>query len=569
MAQYTQAHRAISIETPLGKDALLLEKLFGVEALSQPYRFELELLAEQAIDFNRLLGQKVTVKLALPNQSGRSIHGIIQRLSRGERVPAADGKALLTRYQAELTPELWLLSRRVQSRIFQGLTVPDMLRQVLHGDWGLEVFWRLTGKYAPRNYCVQYRESDLAFVSRLMEAEGICYFFEHDEKHARLVVSDSPTGHTELPKFADVAYEEAEGGPRHEPRLRRWQKSQQLCACKHTLWDYHFQLPDSDLKASAEIAEQAEVGAAAHRLNHQHSVNGQDLLGEFEYPGGFAPAFDGISKEGGDQAVELKKIFQDNQRLARIRAEEEAANALSVHGSGDAGQLLPGYLFTLERHFEDNGKYLLTRVEHHASLEGVYTTNPSAQPVYENRFECLPAGLPFRPRRTTPRPHVTGPQTAVVVGPSGQEIYLDKYGRVKVKFPWDLQNASAADRSCWVRVAQFWAGKTWGAFFWPRVGHEVVVAFEHGDPDRPLIVGSVYNDANMPPLELPTNAQRAGIKSCIFGGDPTTQFNAIVFNDPAGEENLQLHSEKSAVDNSESNRYQYAPKAQFTFHGSF
>ncbi|MGE3809620.1 MAG: type VI secretion system Vgr family protein, partial [Gemmataceae bacterium] len=270
------------------------------------------------------------------------------------------------------------------------------------------------------------------------------------------------------------------------------------------------------------------------------------------------------------QSSDLQHIFEDNHRLATVRAQESAARSLTVSGTSNCGQFTPGYKFKLMRHLENDGEYLLTRVEH--EIKEPFTLRSGAADQdgisYRNRFECLPTSLPYRAPIKTPRPVISGLQTAFVVGPEGQEIFVDKYGRVKVQFHWDRQGKDNASSSCWLRVAQIWAGNTWGAFFWPRVGHEVVVAFEEGDPDQPMVVGSVYNSKNMPPTTLPKEAQVAGIKSCIFGGKPGLNFNAFYIHDSPGTEYIQVHSETNEVQNSEKNKFHYVPGAHFQFKGS-
>ncbi len=570
MATYTQANRPLAITTPLGQDAVLLERFTGSEAISELFCFQLDLLAEQPVAFDRLLGQQATLTVALTGQPKRFVTGIINRLSQGGRARAADGKTFLLRYQADLVPPLWRLTKRRQSRIFQHLSTVDILKRVLQSDWRLTVQFHIVGTYAARDYCVQYHESDFAFVSRLMEEEGIFYFYLHTADGHTLVVSDAATSHPELPSPSTLLFDDGAGGQRPPQRIMSWQKSQQLTASKVDLWDYSFELPTRHLEAQQPIVASVPVDQQEHRLDLPARVNGADMMQFLDYPGEYAKRYDGVNKDGGDQPSDLQHIFQDNRRTAKVRMEEEAATALGVEGTSDCAHLLPGHRFTLDRHYYGNGAYLLTRVEHRASLENTYTSGPGAPAVlYENGFQGIPQALPYRPRRVTPRPLISGPQTAVVVGPPGAEIFVDKYGRVKVQFHWDRQGKNHPDSSCWVRVAQVWAGKTWGAFFWPRIGHEVVVAFEEGDPDQPLIVGSVYNAQNMPPLELPADRMLGGIKSCIFGGNPGVQFNAIIFHDRPGEEYVQVHSEKHEMANSEKNRFHYVHAAQYNFNGDF
>ena len=248
--------------------------------------------------------------------------------------------------------------------------------------------------------------------------------------------------------------------------------------------------------------------------------------------------------------------------------QEHAAAALQITGESNCLQFEPGSKFSLVRHFDANGKYLLTSVDHSARLSAGFRSGDSAASLeYSNQFCCLPEQLPYRPGRITPRPVVHGVQTATVVGPKDSELFVDKYGRIKVQFHWDRDSQWNAASSCWIRVAQIWAGPAWGAFFWPRVGHEVVVTFVEGDPDQPLIIGSVYNAKNMPPVELPEHKTIAGIKSKIFEGDQSVKFNAIYIHDAPGKEYIQMHSETAEVQNCESSRFKLVPQAEFSFHG--
>jgi hypothetical protein len=263
----------------------------------------------------------------------------------------------------------------------------------------------------------------------------------------------------------------------------------------------------------------------------------------------------------------LTGVFQDSQRTARLRMEAEAARSISVRGQGGVAEFAPGYRFQLTRHYDGDGEYVLTSVEHTARA-GAYRSGGAGSDYYSNDFACLPAALPFRPERKTPRPVVHGTQTARVVGPPGEEIFTDKYGRVKVQFHWDRENQFGIESSCWLRVAQPWAGNRWGAFFWPRVGHEVVVAFEHGDPDCPIVIGSVYNAENMPPFTLPDGRTACGIKSCTVGGDPMANFNCTVFYDQPGDEHLQLHSETYECLTSETTKFSRTPGPHIEIAGS-
>ena len=409
---------------------------------------------------------------------------------------------------------------------------------------GLDVGYQFSGVYHPRDYCVQYSESDFAFASRLMEEEGIHYFFKHDDGSHQLVVTDlkNPT----VPGQSNVVYEEMAGDVREEMRITGWEKTQEMRSGEYTLWDHSFELPGNHLETKRKNVDSVTVGKVVHKLG----VGGNQQLEIYEYPGGFAQRFDGVDPNGGPRPADLKRIFEDRDRTVRIRMEQEDANALEIRGVSDCGNFSAGHKFALERHFNADGQYLLTRVEHDAKMLG-YRSTEHPEFSYKNLFNCVPAALRFRPQRVTPEPVISGMQTATVVGPQGEEIYCDKYGRVKVQFHWDREGKKDANSSCWVRVAQVWAGKGWGAFFWPRIGHEVVVIFEEGDPDQPLIIGSVYNAENLPPFRLPAAKKFGGIKSATVHGTSKSNYNGVVFVDEQGKEHMSLHSERHMVINAE------------------
>jgi type VI secretion system secreted protein VgrG len=536
MPTYTQANSPLAITTPLGKDVLLLTGIRGSEAISQLFDFQLDLLAEvkSEVHFDGILGQNVTVKMGLPNGETRCFNGIVKRFSQGSR------DETFLHFRAEMVPKLWLLTKKVQSRVFQHLSVPDILHQVLAG---LDVTYEILATYYPRDFCVQYRESDFDFVSRLMEEEGIYYFFKHSDGGHQMVVTDVPNQHPELPIQPNVVYEPASGAVKEDMHVTTWEKTQELRSGEYTLWDHCFELPGNHLEAKEKTVESVTVGEVTHKLK----VGGNDQLEIYEYPGGYAQRFDGIDRNGQPRPQDLQSVFRDNQRTVRVRMEQEDATSLEIEGASDCGHFLAGHKFKLQHHFDGDGEYLLTRIEHDANLEGDSHNYQELKFKYSNRFTCIPVALPYRPQRVTNRPVIAGVQTATVVGPSGEEIFCDKYGRVKVQFHWDREGKKDANSSCWLRVAQVWAGNGWGAFFWPRVGHEVVVIFEEGDPDQPVIIGSVYNAENLPPFSLPKLKAFGGFKSCSVQGSSGKNFNGVMFVDSADHEHLVLHSERHMV----------------------
>lgn len=570
LGQYTQAGRLMRAKfANLGEDDLLLEKFEGTESLSGLFQIELSLLAEllTPISFERILGEAVCVTMPLPGGGDRYFHGIVRRLTRAMTVLGPGGAPSFYRYQALVVPKLWLLTRRVQSRYFSQRSVPDILREVLDN---LDVEWQLTETYPARDFCAQYRESDFAFVSRLMEDEGIYYYFKHEAEKHTLVIADAPVGHANVPGPLLVRLDPGEQPVViDEDRVISWEKSQEVASGMYTVWDYSFALADKKLAGDEKIAEKVKVGVAEHTLHVAHNV--EDLQ-VFDYPGGYADRYDPVSPQGTDKDSAASNAHKDKSRVAQLRMQEQAAASLNCRGEGRVRHFTAGHKFTLAAPlalFDASGTYVLTRVEHSANLTGAYITGnaaATAKPSYSTRFECLPEAVIFRPRRVTPRPQISGLQTAVVVGPGGMDVFPDKYGRVRVQFFWDRtgQNALNDQRgdalislnywqggeaspvigSCWVRVAQPWAGRKFGAVFVPRLGQEVVVAFLEGDPDRPLIVGSVYNEVNQPAVNFPVGGLCTGIKTHLGGGD-AQGYSGLIFDDRLGF--VHLHSQKHMV----------------------
>jgi len=542
MSQYTQAGNVLRVTTPLGPDTLLITKLKGREAISELYHFEIECLAAigTEVDFSQLLGQDASVVIGLADGGKRYFNGIVSWISEDDR------DDFFTIYHAEIVPRAWLLTHRKQSRIFQHMTVPDILKKVLTG---IDTSFEIQGTFEPRDYCVQYRESDFDFACRLMEEEGIFYFFKHDESGHKMVLGNTVQCHPKVPGPSTAIFEKVIGEVRPEDRVLEWAKYQELRAGKTTLWDHNFELPHKHLEADKEIIDSIQVGTVTHKLK----VGGNDQLEHYDFPGGYASRFDGIAPGGGDRPGDLAKIFTDNRRTTEIRMLQEAVNSILIEGVSDCRQFTSGHSFTLERHFNSDGDYLLTSVTHDAEFDG-YRSHEQKENGYENKFTCIPLALPFSPPRRTPRPVISGTQTAVVVGPAGEEIFTDKYGRVKVQFHWDRQGKNNADSSCWIRVATSWAGKHWGMVHLPRIGQEVVVEFVEGDPNDPIIVGSVYNADMMPPYALPAKKTESGILSrSTKDGNPET-CSEFCIDDKKGEELVYLRAEKNqriSVENDE------------------
>ena len=537
MPNYTQENRLLELRTPLGANKLLIRSIDGMEGLSQLFSFRVECFAfnEDEIDFSRLIGQPITVRVILDQASTarleRFYHGMVQTVTRGARGTTT------TSYSIQAVPRFWFLTRTTQSRIFQQKSVPDILKDVLKS---IPAIYDFTGTYEPRDYCVQYRESDFEFASRLMEEEGIAYFFRHHADGHNMVVTDSSNQYKDLPHAPSLYYDPDVGGQDDAQIIYTWEKTQSLRSGKTTLWDHCFELPHKNLEAQDLILETIAVGS----VNHKLKVGGNDAFELYDYPGGYAERFDGISPSGGEQAGDLQKIYQDNTRTTKIRMQQEAVNSLLITGYSAYLGIVSGFRFNLERHYQDNDQYLITRTHFSIPQAGGYGAGdePHAPPP-EIVLNCIPLKLPFRPQRVTPKPVVYGTQTAVVVGPSGDEIFTDKYGRIKVQFLWDRDGTFNGSSSCWVRCAFPWAGKNFGFISIPRVGFEVVIAFEEGDPDQPVAVGCVYNADMMPPYTLPDNKTRSTFKSrsSLGGGG----FNELRFEDKKDAEQIFFHAQKN------------------------
>jgi type VI secretion system secreted protein VgrG len=497
---YTQETRRIAIATPLGADVLLLSSFRGEEGVSRLFHFDVELLSENdSVDFDALVGKNVTIRISLADGSDRYINGQVSRFSQAGR------DATFTTYQAEVVPWLWFLTRTSDCRIFQNKKTPDIIQQIFN-DFGFKDYaLRLYGDFAPREYCVQYRETAFNFVSRLMEEEGIFYFFEHENGKHTLVLANSPTEHKPCPHQSTVRYEAIPGAFQQDDVILDWRLEQELRPGKYALADYDFENPATNLGVN---------------------VSGKGTYELYDYPGEY------LKRSDGDGRV-------------RIRLQEAETPYMVGYGSSDCRVFASGYKFNLREHYRSNQNqaYVLTAVRHMASQGGDFRSGSDDDFHYQNTFECIPASTPFRPTRVTPEPIIQGAQTAVVVGPSGEEIFTDKYGRVKVQFHWDREGKLNENSSCWIRVAQLWAGKKWGGMYIPRVGQEVIVEFLEGDPDRPIVTGRVYNAEQMPPYDLPSEKTKSTVKT--YSSQGGGGFNEIRFEDKKGSEQIFIHAEKN------------------------
>jgi type VI secretion system secreted protein VgrG len=516
MPLYTQTGRLISLTTPLGEDKLLLTALNGHEAISRLFSFHLTTLSEEtAIDFTTIVGQGVTINVTRHDDSKRYFNGIVSHF-------ACTGKeGDMTRYELQVSPKLWTLTRYADCRIFHNKEVIEIIKQVLD-DRGIDYQASFTRTYKPLEYCVQYRETDFNFISRLMEQFGIFYFFEHEDGNHTMKLGDSSSAHTDCPGQASAGFNLATGGLDAGDVVNSWSIGQELRSGKHSLTDYNFTISSTDLRAAETTI---------------YTVADNSTMEIFDYPGLYLTPSDGTA-------------------MAKLRMEEDEAMHKIAHGASVCRAFTSGYKFELADHplATMNASYLLTAVEHAASVAGTYKEEGAAgEDSYSNHFTCIPADVQFRPERLARKPFVQGPQTAIVVGKSadqdtandknaggdGEEIWVDKWGRVLVRFPWDRKKAI----SCWVRVSQDWAGHGWGMINIPRVGQELIVSFLEGDPDRPIITGRVYNDIQIVPYKLPDYGTRTTFRTSSSTGGGTTNYNELRFEDKKGKEQVFVRAE--------------------------
>nr|WP_175103599.1 type VI secretion system tip protein TssI/VgrG [Pararobbsia alpina] len=485
----TQVGCLLSVTTPLGTDVLMLDGFAGREAISELFRFNLRMRsADKAIDATKLVGKTATVTVQQPSGPQRFFSGIVTRFAH----TGADVNNGY--YTAELAPRLWLLTLGRDRAIFQNLSALDIVKQVLN-SFAVTFESSISGTYTVRDYCVQYDESAFQFISRLMEEEGIFYFFAFADGTHTMVLADSPAAHTPGTHSAQLYFSSDSTAHGQVERIGEFEMTLGLVESEHVVADYDY------VSATTSQASSTTSG-------------GTSTGSRYTFPGKYASASDGTRIAG--------------VRLAAQQMEQQTGRGLSYCYS-----LTAGTSFTLDGHANPalSVSYVVRAVTHSASND-----------AYSNEFEVFPSAVPFRAPLVTPRPLVAGTHTAQVVGSSGEEIWTDAYGRIKVKFHWDRTTEADQNSSCWVRVSQASAGQGWGHLFLPRVGQEVVVSYVDGDPDRPLVTGSVYNKQETVPVTLPANQTQSVMRS--HSSKNGTAGNEIRMEDKLDSEELYLHAQK-------------------------
>jgi type VI secretion system secreted protein VgrG len=526
----TQTQRLMVLDTPLDPDLLLISSLTASEGLSTLFRYDIEMLVERSktgsVKAKDLIGELFTVHLSLSSDylagPWRHFNGIVSRFSQGY----ADRR--FVHYRAEVVPWLWLLTLTQDCRIFQDLSTLDIVKQVfdeLKKSYPDLVAYRdaTTKTYTKLDYCVQYRESGFHFISRLLEQDGIFFFFEHEKDKHTLVLADAPSVHKPCPNQPSAIYIPEGGWDEFQNPVTSFEVNNELRPGKYTLRDFHMQMPSKSL----EVLEPTKIDAGNNAC-----------LEVYDYPGEYARRFNKKERQG--------EVESEAAKLVKLRMEEEETPFAEFRGSSLCRGFTPGFGFKLTGHFDRavNAKYVLTSVEHTAVQTPWYNPEEAEQhsgEPYRNSFTCIADDVPFRPPRKTPKPVVAGAQTAIVVGPSGEEIWTDEFSRIKVQFHWDRKGKMDDKSSCWIRVSQPWAGQGWGSVAVPRIGQEVVVEFLEGDPDQPLVMGKVYNQELMPPYPLPKQGMVSGLKSNSTPGGGG--YNEMSMDDTKGKEKITVHAQ--------------------------
>jgi len=497
MDQFTQDHRLISLETKLGKDEFLLTAFEGTDALSTLFEYQLTVLSSNHnVKPEDLIGEEVTVNINTRHKA--VFHGIINRFAYGD----IRGHNM-REYHFTMVPWMWFLSQTENRRVFQNKNTKDIVTKVFN-DLGFKDFdFRAQGGN-PREYCVQYAESDLHFVSRLLEEEGIAYYFKQAAKKHTLVLVDQKNAYDTCVD-TNLVYS---AGSTPDNEITAWQHHYEFRKGVWTLNDYNFKEP-----AKSQLAEAKTVSKFKQNSKYQH----------YEYPA----IYD----------------YPLNRDLANMRMDAEEVPMNTILGASTCSTFYAGGLFKVDKHTskDEVGTYLLAEVSHSAH-DSSYYTGDDGDSQYSNSFTCIPSSVHFRPIQVHQRPVMKGPQSAVVTGPAGEEIYIDEFGRIKVQFIWDREGKKDENTSCFLRVMQSWAGNQWGASFIPRIGHEVIVSFLDGDPDRPIVTGTVYNGANKPVYSSKT---QSGIKTRSTKNGSSANFNELRFEDLKGSEQIYIHAEKN------------------------
>jgi type VI secretion system secreted protein VgrG len=498
--------RTFVLHSPLGDDQLLFVKMTGKEALSTISEFELDCVSpSDSIDALDLLGQSVTIEITTQGDSPRYINAVITQF--GYVGPDSSAKQLY-KYKAKLRSWLFLADKSSDCRIFQNLGVDAIIKQVL-GDFGLPFEMKLMESYAPREYCVMFNETKLNFVKRLAEEVGIYFFTKHDDGVHTIVFTDG--GHMTLPDYAKIPFLTPTMRVMDiEEQVKEWHIEHQLRSGRYVTSSYNFKTPNAKLQKIDDLPK-----------GHSH-----DALEIYEWHGRYPDLGEGA-------------------QMARVRREEQQQDFQTITAKSNVRGIMPGYYFKLSNHpvASNNAEYLIVSANY--SFQENQQTDDSKETKWDVDFTAKPSSDRYQPPRVTTKPSIVGTHVAKVSGPAGSEIWCDSYGRVKVQFPWDRYGNDDENSSCWIRVSSPWAGSNFGGVHVPRIGQEVIVEHVGGDADQPIITGSVYNQNQMPPWDLPANATQSGVLSRSSPSGAYGNANAIRFEDKKGAEQVWIQAERN------------------------
>jgi len=520
MPSHTQKDRLLNFTSPLGADVLLAESLEGTEGISELFAFEVVLLSERSkqIAAKTIVGKKVTIDMMVSDDATvRHLNGFVNSFE----FLGADEEFNV--YRVYIVPRLWLLTKNMNTRVFQNKTVTDVIKAVL-APYTITLADKTQATYKEMEYCTQYRETDFAFISRLMEQHGIFYYFTHTENDHTLVLHDNSKQLAACETQSAFRYAPEPGDREgfYDFVIQEFISKATLVTGKTSLWDYRWKPYQEVGGAGAETA--GPLGDNAYE-NYD-----------------FADSASAYAKTdtGDGNITAVKNQFQ------QVRQEIEDISTVEVHGQSNAIVMQSGFTFVLKEYPQDdlNTKYLLTHVTHSVEQLPAFRTTKARTEPYQVRFAAVPSSMVYRTERKTPKPRVNGMHTGEVIVPSGEESHMDKYGRVNVQFWWDRQRKANTPDNTWLRVAQQWAGKGWGTYFWPRVGDEVLIDFMEGDPDHPIVVGSVYNSVNMPKYDPAGQYTRAGILTRSSKEGDAATANELRFEDLKDKEQIFINAQK-------------------------
>lgn len=501
--------RPIVSHTALGPQLGFLS-LKGHESMSELFDFEVELVsATFMLDVRSMLNTDLSIEIETANGSPRFLSGKVTEFELiGREMPTSNYYI----YKAKVRPALWFLTQKQDNRIFQNQTVEDILKKVML-PYGFEVDFQLTESYRNWEYCVQYQETDFDFISRLMEHEGMYYYFTHTNGNHTMVITDNTSSHEAYPSYGEFTfYDEQSNLATDTESVAAWGHKALMTTAKYSVVDYDFRKPNVKLDS---LDNDVLQGDATESETYEWQAGYQEL--------------------------------DDADKYARLRLQEHKTQQEKIVAETTVRGAAPGRIFNLRNHprVEENGEYLVVRTEYDMGIAG-YSSGTNRKDRFNVRMQAIPSNVQFRAPRITKEPKTLGPQTAVVVGPQGEELYTDKYGRVKVQFHWDREGQNDENSSCWIRVSSPWASSGFGGLHVPRIGDEVVVDFIGGSPDRPIVTGRVYNEMNMPPVDLPSEAHTSGYRTRSVFGDANME-NFLLFTDKLGAELIDMRAQMDMI----------------------